>query len=76
MKIYEIRTIATADLKNRLKEEEEGLENLRFQRTLGQLESFKSIKNTKKLIARIHTVLKERETTPLPAEKIEKDKKV
>jgi len=61
MKIYEIKQISTEDLKNRLKEESEGLENLRFQKTLGQLESFKSIKNTKKLIARIHTVLKERE---------------
>jgi large subunit ribosomal protein L29 len=61
MKIYEIKQISTEDLKNRLKEESEGLENLRFQKTLGQLESFKSIKNTKKIIARIHTVLKERE---------------
>ena len=61
MKIFEIRAISTEDLKNRLKEEHEGLENLRFQKTLGQLESYKSIKNTKKLIARIHTVLQERE---------------
>lgn len=61
MKIFEIKAISTADLKNRLTEEHEGLENLRFQKTLGQLESYKSIKNTKKLIARIHTVLKERE---------------
>ena len=29
---------------------------------MGQLENFKSIVNTKKLIARIHTVLKERES--------------
>lgn len=61
MKIYEIKALSTADLKNRLGEETEGLENLRFQRSLGQLESFKSIQNTKRLIARIHTVLKERE---------------
>jgi large subunit ribosomal protein L29 len=61
MKIYEIRTLSTTDLNNKLKEESEGLENLNFQKTLGQLESYKSIKNTKKLIARIHTVLKERE---------------
>ena len=61
MKIYEIKALSTADLKNRLTEESEGLENLRFQRSLGQLESFKSIQNTKRLIARIHTVLKERE---------------
>ncbi len=61
MKIYEIRSLSAADLANKLKEESEGLENLNFQKTLGQLESYKSIRNTKKLIARIHTVLKERE---------------
>jgi large subunit ribosomal protein L29 len=61
MKTFEIRAISTEDLKNRLVEEHEGLENLRFQKTLGQLESYKSIRNTKRLIARIHTVLKERE---------------
>jgi large subunit ribosomal protein L29 len=63
MKYYELKSLSTEDLKNRLKEEYEGLENLRFQKSLGQLENFKSIPNTKKLIARIHTILKERETT-------------
>jgi large subunit ribosomal protein L29 len=61
MKLYEIRTLTTEDLNTRLKEEKESLENLRFQKSLGQLENFKSIKNTKKLIARIHSILKERE---------------
>ena len=61
MKYYEIKTLATEDLKNRLKEENEGLENLRFQKSIGQLENFKGIQNTKRIIARIHTVLKERE---------------
>jgi large subunit ribosomal protein L29 len=73
MKIYEIKSISTAELVNRLKEETEGLENLRFQKTLGQLESFKSIKNTKKLIARINTVLKER-NAPLVRLSEKKDK--
>jgi large subunit ribosomal protein L29 len=63
MKIYEIRELSTEDLKQRLKDEAEGLENLRFQRSIGQLENFKSIQNTRKLIARIHSVLKERETS-------------
>jgi large subunit ribosomal protein L29 len=62
MKIYEIRELSTEDLKQRLKDETESLENLRFQRSVGQLENFKSIQNTRKLIARIHTILKERET--------------
>jgi len=61
MKYYEIKTLSTEDLKNRLNEEYESLENLRFQKSLGQLENFKSISNTKKLIARIKTVLKQRE---------------
>lgn len=61
MKFYELKTLSTEDLKNRLKEEYEGLENLRFQRATGQLENFKSISNTRKLIARIRTLLKQRE---------------
>lgn len=61
MKIYEIRELTTEDLKIRLKDETESLQNLRFQKATGQLENFKSIQNTKKLIARIHTILKERE---------------
>ena len=72
MKIYEIRELTTEDLKQRLIDETEGLENLRFQRSIGQLENFKSIQNTKKLIARIHSVLKERETS---TEKEKTDKK-
>ena len=61
MKIYEIRGLATEDLQRRLKEETESLENLRFQKSIGQLENFKAIQNTKRLIARIHTILFERE---------------
>ena len=68
MKIYEIRELSTEDLKLRLKEETESLQNLKFQRSLGQLESFKSIQNTRRLIARIHTILKERE---LSAQRVE-----
>ncbi|MGH2574783.1 MAG: 50S ribosomal protein L29 [Ignavibacteria bacterium] len=67
MKIFEIRELSTEDLKNRLKEQYESLENLRFQRSIGQLENFKSIQNTRRLIARINTVLKEREKQPSTA---------
>lgn len=63
MKYFEIKTLSTEDLKVRLKEESEGLENFRFQKSIGQLENFKGIENTKKLIARINTLLKEREST-------------
>lgn len=61
MKIYQIRDLATKDLKVTLKDNYEALENFRFQHASGQLENFKSLANTKKDIARILTVLKERE---------------
>jgi large subunit ribosomal protein L29 len=61
MKIYQIRDLATKDLKLTLKDNYEALENFRFQHASGQLENFKSLANTKKDIARILTVLKERE---------------
>jgi ribosomal protein L29 len=41
MKIFKIRTLSTEDLKGRLKEENESLENLRFQKSIGQLENFR-----------------------------------
>ena len=63
MKIYEIKSLPTEDLQRRLKEETESLENLRFQKSIGQLENFKAIQNTKRLIARLHTILKERTNT-------------
>lgn len=61
MKTYQIRDLATPDLKNTLKDSIEALENYRFQHSSGQLENFKAITNTKKYIARMRTILKERE---------------
>lgn len=61
MKIYQIKDLETKDLKNTLKDSYDALENFRFQHASGQLENFKAIANTKRDIARILTVLKERE---------------
>jgi large subunit ribosomal protein L29 len=44
-----------------LKDSYEALENYRFQHASGQLENYKSLTNTKKDIAKILTVLKQRE---------------
>jgi large subunit ribosomal protein L29 len=62
MKTYQIRELTTEDLKNNLKDSIEALENLRFQHASGQLENYKSIANTKKDIAKILTILNERES--------------
>jgi large subunit ribosomal protein L29 len=61
MKTYQIRDLATKDLEITLKDNYEALENFRFQHASGQLENFKSIANVKRDIARILTILKERE---------------
>jgi large subunit ribosomal protein L29 len=61
MKTYQIRELSTEDLKNSLKDNTEALENFKFQHASGQLENYKGITNTKKLIARLKTLLKERE---------------
>ncbi len=49
------------DLKASLKDNYEALQNFRFQLATGQLENFKSLSATKKTIARIKTILKEKE---------------
>jgi large subunit ribosomal protein L29 len=61
MKIYQIKDLATKDLQVTLKDSYDALENFRFQHASGQLANFKAIANTKRDIARILTVLKERE---------------
>lgn len=61
MKLYELKQMSTKDLLNTLKESYDALDNYRFQNASGQLENYKSIQNTKKTIARILTILKQRE---------------
>ena len=49
------------DLETRLREAKEELFNLRFQAATGQLESHGRLRTVKKDIARIYTVVRERE---------------
>ena len=61
MKIYQVREMSTEDIQNELNDSVAALENYRFQSATGQLENYKSLKNTKRDIARMRTILKERE---------------
>lgn len=61
MKANQVRDMSVEDLKVSLKDNFESLENLRFRHAIGQLESYKSISNTKKDIARVYTILREKE---------------
>lgn len=61
MKVSEIREMSAEDLNNKLKELKSELFNLRFQLAINQLENPMRIKAVKKDIARIKTILTEKE---------------
>ena len=57
----ELRALASEELANKLREPKEELFNLRFQAATGQLESHGRLTAVRKEIARIYTILRERE---------------
>ncbi len=61
MKIFEVREIPETELAKRIKEEEENLIHLKFQKATSQLESPIKVRNVRRDIARMKTVLRERE---------------
>ena len=60
-KALDLRTIEDDELVSKLREAKEELFNLRFQAATGQLESHGRLRAVKKDIARIYTVMRERE---------------
>ena len=61
VKSHELDDLNAVDLESRLREAKEELFNLRFQAATGQLESHGRLRTVKKDIARIYTVVRERE---------------
>ncbi|MCS7052604.1 MAG: 50S ribosomal protein L29 [Ignavibacterium sp.] len=61
MKIREIREMSTDELIKRIQEEEQNLVDLRFSHALKQLTNTAKLKLTRKDIARMKTVLAERQ---------------
>ncbi len=59
MKIYEIRELPEAELRKRIKDEEENLVHLKFQKATSQLESPLRIRNVRRDIAKMKTILRE-----------------
>ncbi|GAB2756230.1 50S ribosomal protein L29 [Nocardioides salsibiostraticola] len=60
-KAHELDDFNNVDLEAKLREAKEELFNLRFQAATGQLESHGRLRTVKKDIARIYTVVRERE---------------
>lgn len=61
MKVKEVRQLSGAELSNRLTELKAELFNLRFQLATGQLDNPLKIKSVRKDIARVKTIVRERE---------------
>ncbi|MGB3303899.1 50S ribosomal protein L29 [Gordonia sp. (in: high G+C Gram-positive bacteria)] len=57
----ELRELSDPDLVARLKESKEELFNLRFQMATGQLDNNRRLRTVRREIARIYTVMRERE---------------
>lgn len=61
MKLNEIRNLTTEELIKKIEEFKEELFNLRFEQATGNLEKPSRIRDLRKTIARIKTVIRERE---------------
>ena len=61
MKVKEIRELSTEEINKKLVETKEELFNLRFQQATGSLEKPHRINELRKLVARMKTILRERE---------------
>ena len=60
-KTAEIRDLPEEEIQQKLAETKEELFNLRFQNATGQLDNYKRLRDLKRDIARIKTILRERE---------------
>ncbi len=61
MKVTELRELSAEELTAKLAENKQELFNLRFQHAINQLDNPKKIGEVKKTIARIKTIIHERE---------------
>ena len=61
MKVKEIRELSTEEINKKLVEAKEELFNLRFQQATGTIEKPSRIRDLRHTVARMKTVLKERE---------------
>ena len=61
MKVNEIRNLTTEEIIAKIKETKEELFNLRFQQATGTLDKPSKIKDLRHTVARLKTVLRERE---------------
>ena len=64
MKAHELRQLSDAELQKRIQDEGENLSHLKFQKVIGQLENPMKVGQVRKEIARIKTILRDRQLKP------------
>jgi large subunit ribosomal protein L29 len=62
MKVTEVRDLGVDELRHREKEMDDQLFRLRIQKSMGQLEAAHKLKALRRDLARVKTVLREKET--------------
>ncbi|MFN2388930.1 MAG: 50S ribosomal protein L29 [Actinomycetota bacterium] len=63
MKASEVRDLPVDEIESRLVEAKEELFNLRFQNATGQLDNYKRLGQLRRDVARLKTILRQRELT-------------
>lgn len=61
MKISEIRSWGTDEIRSKIDETHQAMFNMRFQAAVGQLEDFNRLRALRRDVARMKTILRERE---------------
>lgn len=69
MKVEKIRDLSEEELKHQVQDFSEQIFRLRFQMATGQTEGLSKLRGLKKDIARIKTILRERELKPASSDK-------
>ena len=73
MKLYEIKEMTSDELVKRIEEEEKNLVDLRFSHQLKQLNNTAKLALAKKDIARMKTILSERQKADKAAQTVKKE---
>ena len=63
MKVMDIRELTVDDIRARVKELDDQLFRLRMQKSMGQLEAPAKVRDVRKDLARMKTILREKEQT-------------
>ena len=60
MKAHEVRSLSIEEVQERIREEEEQLSELKFRHAIAQLENPMLLREKRRFLARLKTILKER----------------